>query len=110
MGVWSTVGCGGTVSERRGIKVVRGGTGVVMVVRPRIEEEVMGRLDEKVDDVMRVDPDKVGDGEKIRILIEEFEELEKELEETKELGGRIDEMSQALRSLKTEFDNPNNRL
>jgi len=89
----------GTTVVRRGIKVVRFGTIVVMVQRPRIEDEVMDRLNEKVGDVIRVDPDKVGDGEKIRILLDECEELEKELEEREEVKEMVGDIKSAVNNV-----------
>ena len=45
----------------------------VMTVRPLIEEETVERLDEKLEDVMAVDPESVGLDKKIGILIDSYE-------------------------------------
>jgi len=100
----------GTTVVRRGIKVVRFGTIVVMVQRPRIEDEVMDRLDEKVGDVIRVDPDKIGEGEKIRILIDELEELENELEEREEVSEMVENALSEVTRLKNIANRPDNQM
>ena len=50
-----------------------------MTVRPLIEEETVERLNEKLDDVMAVDPESVGLDKKIGILINDYENTQKEL-------------------------------
>jgi hypothetical protein len=44
-----------------------------MTVRPVIEEDTVERVNEKLGDVMAVDPEDVGLGKKINILVDELE-------------------------------------
>lgn len=48
-----------------------------MSVRPAISEETDKRLNEKLDNVMRVDPETVGFDTRLNILLDEFEEAKK---------------------------------
>ena len=48
-----------------------------MTVRPQIDDETVERVNEKLADVMRIDPKQAGMDTKINVLLEEVEELER---------------------------------
>lgn len=56
-----------------GTKWFRRGTIQVMTLRPRIEEETVEELDEKLQAVMTVDPATVGLDKKIEIVMDEWQ-------------------------------------
>lgn len=84
-----------------------------MTHRPHLEDETVEMLDEKVGDVMRVEPDGVSVDKKIRVLVEEVEtnkELEKleEIEESMEsyhanLKNKISNVNREVRKLDSRF-------
>ena len=62
-----------------------------MTVRPNIDDVLIEDLNEKTDGLLRVDPSAVGVGQRLEVLLEEYEavkernkELEEEIEELKE--------------------------
>jgi hypothetical protein len=51
------------------------GTPYIMTARPRIEDETVEEINEKLRDVMEVDPESVGLDTKINVLLSEYSEL-----------------------------------
>jgi len=69
-----------------------------MPTRPNLEDSTVERINEKLDDVIRVDPEKVGFDQKLNVLLDELEEREG-LEQFKQ------EMSREVSSINTEVQN-----
>jgi hypothetical protein len=84
-----------------------------MTHRPHLQDETIEMLDEKVGDVMRIEPDGVSVDKKIRVLVEEAEtnkELEKleEIEEAMEgyhanLENEISNVNREVRNLDDRY-------
>jgi len=51
----------------------------VMTIRPQIEEETVEKLNEKLQDVMAVEPESVGLNKKLEILIDEYQSVQNKL-------------------------------
>jgi len=76
-----------------------------MTVRPNLSEETVERMDEKLRDVIRVEPEKVGMDDKINVLLDELEERQ-EMDEFKEqIAGKVDTINGELHSIKLNMDN-----
>jgi hypothetical protein len=78
-----------------------------MTVRPNINEETVEEVNEKLRDVMRVDPETVGLDEKIRVLLHELEELTEEVEESDNESQRMKRIENMLTKVERAVDNPN---
>lgn len=70
-----------------------------MTHRPVIEDGTVDRVNEKLEDVVRVNPEKIGLDEKINILVDEIEDLQDELEDTETLENRFQALESKLNSI-----------
>lgn len=73
-----------------------------MTVRPNIEQETVELVNKKLRGTMRVDPEKVGLDEKIRVLVNELEELEQSAKEQQNVIDRIDQLDNRVQELYNE--------
>lgn len=78
-----------------------------MTVRPNINEETVEEVNEKLRDVMRVDPETVGLDEKIRVLLHELEELTEEAEKVDDESDRMKRIENMLGKVERAVDSPN---
>jgi len=76
-----------------------------MAVRPNLSEETVERMDEKLGDVIRVDPEKVGMDDKINVLLDELEERQKMDDFKEQIAGKVDTINGELHSIKVNMDN-----
>jgi hypothetical protein len=70
-----------------------------MVHRPNIEDETVERLNEKLEDVTTVPPNKIGMEDKLNVLLDELDERD-EMEDYKEqIDDKVSRIHQEIRNL-----------
>ena len=66
-----------------------------MVVRPNIDDVLIEDLNDKTDRLLRVEPSTVGVGQRLEVLLEEYEAVK---ERNKELEEEIEELEDVTKS------------
>jgi len=67
-----------------------------MTVRPNLDEETVERMNEKLQDVIRVNPERVGMDEKINVLLDELDEREDMEDFREQIDSKIDHMNSMI--------------
>lgn len=81
-----------------------------MPVRPNLDPETVEELNEKVQDVVRVDAESVSVDERIKILLGEMDNLTEEVEEKEKLNQELTNIHTTLQNIKNSVRNQRSGL
>jgi predicted nuclease with TOPRIM domain len=75
--------------------------GVFLTMRPEISEALAGDVDDRVRSEVRVPPDRLTFADRVRVLVEEYDERGEEIEA---LRDRVDDLEAALDDARDRVD------
>lgn len=70
-----------------------------MVHRPNLEDETVERLNEKLQDVTTVPPNKIGMDDKLNVLLDELDERDEMEDYKQQIDNKVGRIHQEIRNL-----------